>query len=467
MKFYPASPAERPGSARARPAFVDDPAFVQFLNALPVAAALVERDGRIRLVNLGFERLMATSRADLVGTDLSRLQRQAGEGLREAVIALSRLQRYRGEIVTPAMSRATLTLSILRAGDGPPYGGLLVVQPQGDAAPPGRAGAGFRLAAAAPGGADLVFEGEYATLRQRARRAVEAGMALLLSGETGTGKTTLVQALFGADPQRPLVHVACRHLTERNFDHEMFGIGAHGGAGPGDGGHAGRADGGILFLDGVDELAPPLQARLLAFLEAPFLPAAPGRARRRIGMSLVAALTTTEGETGQPTLRDDLRHRLGAVRLHLPPLRDEPAMREALMRPILARLAAQRGRPLELSAGFLARAREYDYPGNIRELENVLGHAALVAGDQATAEHFTMAVPPPDPRRFRRRQDGAARQDTLRRQVREFEEWVIGSTLAAHPSKRSAARALGIDVATLIRKTSRNDRQTDEEETTP
>ncbi len=451
MKFYPTQSADRPGAFRTRPVFIDDPAFGLFLNALPDAVALVERDGRIRMINLAFERLVAISRADLLGTDLSRLARNCGEIMRDTAAALARLQRYQGEFTAPSGKPATLGLSLLRSGDGPPYAGLLVLREEGA----GRAGPGreFRLAAGKAGTGDLVFEGEYGTVLEQARKAVAAGLATLILGETGTGKTALITHLLGGDPQRPLVHVPCRQLTEENFDREMLGVLPAAGDKGWSRGYAPRADGGTLFVDGVDDLSPGLQARMLAMLEAP---GDAGARSRKMALVATASRPLDEPASDAPPLRADLRFRLSGITLHLPALRDAPAMLEALTQAFLSRVNARRDPPLRLSPDFMARMQAHDFPGNIRELENIIGQAGIQAGALASAEHFTAPSSPPDPARYLRRPGGNRTDASLKEQVQSFEDRVIASTLARHRSKRSAARALGIDVATLIRKTSRN-----------
>lgn len=457
MKFYPSQPAERHGAFRTRPIFVDDPAFALFLNALPDAVAFVERDGRIRMINLAFERLMATSRANLLGADLSRLARNCGAIMRDAGAALARLQRYQGEFTAPSGKPVALALTLLRSGDGPPYAGLLVLR---EKAVMGGLGEDreFRFISGKAESGDLIFEGEYKVVLEQTRKAVASGLATLILGETGTGKTALITHLLGNDPTVPLVHVPCRQLTEQNFDRDMFGALPASGNEAWSRGYVAQAEGGTLFLDGVDDLSPALQTRILALLEAPGAYRSPGPTVRSPTMALVATASRPLDDRGPdlPLFRAELRFRLSGVTLRLPSLRDEPAMLEALMQRFLSRLNARRDRPLSLSPSFTNRARTHDFPGNIRELDSLIGQAGILAETVATAEHFATHLSPPDPAAYLRGRGAANTGASLKEQVQSFEEWVIASELAHHRSKRSAARALGIDVATLIRKTSRS-----------
>ncbi|MFG6083481.1 sigma 54-interacting transcriptional regulator [Paracoccus litorisediminis] len=440
MKFYAPHPASK-GGTRARPAFIDGPEFALFLNGLPDATAFLELDGRIRLVNVAFERLLATGRAGLLGTDLTRHGRNGEDLLLGAATALARLQRFEGRGAIAGQPNTRAMLQVLRSGEGTPYGALLVLTPPERGTAP--LGGTFRfLTEQNPPDAGPVLSPAHASAEARALRALTQASPLLVTGETGTGKTAFIRRIAGADPDRPLVHVACTSLTEANFTAEMQGQDhAPGGR------RAGlieAASGGTLCLDHVEDLTLPLQARLLALLDADsFRPFADGGTVRLV----TATVVDLSALVAKGAFRADLFHRIAAVRVTLPALRDEPDMIPALTQRIMARINLHRHPPLSLSPAFTQLLLGHDYPGNIRELENILAHAATTSGAQATAEDFTT---PPRPAAMAR----PAGTD-LRSQVQAFEEGLIADALASHRSKRSAAKALGIDVATLIRKTGR------------
>jgi transcriptional regulator with PAS, ATPase and Fis domain len=143
----------------------------------------------------------------------------------------------------------------------------------------------------------------------------------------------------------------------------------------------------------------------------------------------------------------------------LPPLRGNTAVIEAMLDHHLAALNVGRKPALRLSREFRDRARMHQYPGNIRELINILERAAASASELASAEHFI------GPSVVSARVTPTARQvsplpsDTrsanFKDLVQEFETWVLEKSIAENGSKRSAAKALGIDIATLVRKTKR------------
>ncbi|MTH79749.1 sigma-54-dependent Fis family transcriptional regulator [Paracoccus aestuariivivens] len=434
MKFYSPS-APKNGNGRARPAFIDGSEFALFLNGLPNATAFLELDGRIRLVNVAFERLLSISRAGLLGTDLTRYGRTGDDLLQGVATALTRLQRFEGRGKVAGQANVSGMLSILRSAEGTPYGALLVLTPADLAT--GNSGGTFRFLAEerAAIGSDHVASPAHTDAERRARKALAEGFPLLVAGETGTGKTAFIRRLAGSASDRPLVHVICGSLTEANFTTEMLG----------QDGPTGRRQGlveaaskGTLFLDHIDDLAPALQARLLAVLEnAPEL----GGAR------LVSAASCDLGAlVAKGGFRADLFYRIAAVKVTLPSLRDEPDMISALTDGLLARINRRRSPALSLSPAFRQQLLNYDFPGNIRELENILAHASASAERQATSEDFV--TPPGLPIQP---SDG-----DLRSQVQSFEDAVIREALSHHKSKRSAAKALGIDVATLIRKTGRS-----------
>ncbi|ATN36767.1 hypothetical protein ACO34A_23550 (plasmid) [Rhizobium sp. ACO-34A] len=137
-------------------------------------------------------------------------------------------------------------------------------------------------------------------------------------------------------------------------------------------------------------------------------------------------------------------------------------MIDALIEHHLRTLNLGRKPQLRLSAEFLAKLRAHSYPGNVREMANILERVAAVADDVARAEHFVAPMPAPDLRAPASRHAAAAMQEPeeasatrFKDLVQEFETWVLEKSIAENGSKRSAAKALGIDIATLVRKTKR------------
>jgi len=435
MRFYRGEAT--PQGSRGRPGFFDDPAFPSFINGLTDGAALVELDGRIRLVNAAMERLLRATRADLLGADLARHLRGAGRLAAELSEGLIRLRRTEAAGTLASGRAVSAHLSILRFDDEP-YAALLILREAG--AHPAQGAPQFRLARDLAPKAPHLSSPARALVAQQLEAALAQGMAVHLHGETGTGKTDLVQRVCGAHGL-PVVSIACAALHEGNFAAELFGTAPGPGETSGRIGQIEAAAGGTLVLDGIDHLQPALAGRMLAAIDTVQV----SRTTRLVSTAcrpLWEACTTG-------ALPQEIYFRLAGMSLALPPLREEPLFLAALREAWLAEINRDRAKPLALSAAFSQALAARPLQGNIRELIQLLRHAAVVAEDIAQPE----ALPPV------LRATTAPAADAglpLKDLVREFEIRTIENSVADHGSKRSAAKALGIDVATLIRKMNRS-----------
>ena len=262
-----------------------------------------------------------------------------------------------------------------------------------------------RLAA----GFDADMVGESPRMREvyrLLRRAAATDSTVLLRGESGTGKELAARALHRASPRagRPFVAVNCATLSETLLESELFGHerGAFTGAVARKTGKVEVADTGTLFLDEVGEIPPPLQAKLLRFLQEREFERLGSTRTIRVNVRVVAATNRDlEKMIREGTFREDLYYRLNVITLHLPPLRER---REDI--PLLAsHFAALTSRHLGRAvAGFTPEARaclqRYDWPGNVRELANaveraiVLGEGDLIRPEDLP-ETLLDAGPPP------------------------------------------------------------------------
>lgn len=465
MKFYGLDTTARAG--RTRPVFFDDPAFASFLEGLPEGAALIELDGRIRLVNSALERLLRLGRADLVGTDLARHLRGADPEL--GAIAQSLLQLRRTEATGRLGSgrQVAARLSILRTA-GEAYGALFTLReaagaPAGSTARTGQ----FRFAREA-GAAPLYLESpKRRALAEALRAGLAQGLRIALSGPTGVGKTTLLRRVAGAQGGA-VAHLACAALTSETFERELFGAGAEA---PG---AFAAAQGGALILDGLDDLAPALQPRLAAALD-----------REEAGgfALLSAARRPLEELLATGALSEGLYHRLAGLAGALAPLADDLELLDPLAEAIVAQRARARGEGPGLSAAARKALRTRVWAGNLRELATALGCAALAAeaagAPRIEPAHLPPEAPPapapgqpaaypaaypaPFPAPAAGRAGPLPEDMSLRALVQAFESRVIEISVAQNGSKRSAAKALGIDIATLVRKTKRERSPTNKE----
>ena len=214
--------------------------------------------------------------------------------------------------------------------------------------------------------------------------------AVLVRGETGTGKELAARALHTQGPRvtGPFVPLNCGAIPEGLFESELFGHvkGAFTGATRVHTGAFARAHGGTLFLDEIAELPLPLQAKLLRVLETRRVSPVGGEAEVAIDVRVVAAThQPLEALVAAGRFRGDLYHRLGALEIDLPALRQRRADIPPLLEHFAGELAVELGRPVALTAAAVAAATAHDWPGNIRELRNAVLRAAAACDGPLTA----------------------------------------------------------------------------------
>ncbi|MEW5848427.1 MAG: sigma 54-interacting transcriptional regulator [Myxococcota bacterium] len=220
---------------------------------------------------------------------------------------------------------------------------------------------------------------------ERARLVAETNTPVLLLGETGTGKERWARAIhhWSRRGDAPFVPVNCAAIPSSLLESELFGHvrGAFSGATRDRLGRFQMANGGTLFLDEVGELPLDMQSKLLRVLQEGELDPVGAERAVRVDVRVIAAThVDLERATRERTFRSDLYFRLNVFPLHLIPLRERPEDVETLAQALLAEQAQRTGRAgLTLSSAAVARLKAYSWPGNIRELSNVLERAAILA----------------------------------------------------------------------------------------
>jgi two-component system NtrC family response regulator len=211
--------------------------------------------------------------------------------------------------------------------------------------------------------------------------------AILLTGETGTGKDLVANYIHAAMPQRsgPFVALNCSAVPRELFESELFGHqrGAFSGATADKPGLFETADGGTLFLDEVGDLPAELQPKLLRALETRTVRRVGETRSRAFDLLLIAATNRDlEGQVAAGKFRQDLYYRLKVVTIDLPPLRDRAEDVTLLATYFLNQLAIKYGVPgLKLSDAAMETLNQYSWPGNVRELQHALESATLtIAG---------------------------------------------------------------------------------------
>jgi Nif-specific regulatory protein len=279
---------------------------------------------------------------------------------------------------------------------------------------------------------------------------------VFIHGESGTGKELVARALHahGDRKQAPFLAENCAALPETLLESELFGHarGAFTGA---DRDHRGlfeQAHGGTLFLDEIGEMTPGVQARLLRVLQEGEVRPLGSEQRRRVDVRIIAATNRDPQEAverGQ--LREDLFYRLAGVRIEIPPLRERREDVPLLFARFVERASSREDTvPLRIDPRIWKPLLKYDWPGNIRELQNEAERLALLSRE-------TGAITPVELERF-----GCAaltplplldERDARVEQLAETEKTAILRALRASTGNRDrAARLLGISRATLFRK---------------
>jgi DNA-binding NtrC family response regulator len=221
-----------------------------------------------------------------------------------------------------------------------------------------------------------------------AQQVAPSESSLLLQGETGTGKEHLARAIHQSSTRSagPFVPLHCAALSEGLLESELFGHveGAFTGASRSRRGYFELADGGTIFLDEIGELSQTLQVKLLRVLQERSIQPVGGESVRPISVRFMAATNRNlVQEVQEGRFRDDLYYRLSVVSLELPPLRERREDIEQIAKHFLrTHVEAIHRQIKELSSESLEAVLAYDWPGNIRELMNVLERAVLLSTSQ-------------------------------------------------------------------------------------
>jgi DNA-binding NtrC family response regulator len=278
-----------------------------------------------------------------------------------------------------------------------------------------------------------------------ARTVAPTDSTALITGETGTGKELIARAIhhWSGRSSQAFVAVNCAALAESLLESELFGHekGAFTGAVAQRRGRFELAHGGTLFLDEVGEMSPALQAKLLRVLQDGTLERVGGTKTVTVDVRVIAATNRDLAQmVGARAFREDLFYRLSVFPIHLPPLRERPSDIPSLAEHILRQVTRRLGKRITgFSKEAVSLLREYGWPGNIRELQNVVERAVILCQEERILPaHLNLGPASPA--------SAAAGPKTLK----ELERDAILSALAAcHGNRRDAAKQLGIGLRTL------------------
>ncbi len=240
--------------------------------------------------------------------------------------------------------------------------------------------------------------GEGETMRrvlEEARRAAEASVSVLITGETGTGKEVLARFIHKSGPRadKPFVPINCAAVPDTMLESELFGYeaGAFTGATKRKQGLVEVADGGVLFLDEISSMPVDMQAKLLRMLEEREVRRMGGVKWLPVDIQVIAASNRDlKAMIAEGKFREDLYYRLKVLDLHLPPLRERREDIPVLVGFFVRQLAPRMGKQVhDVPPRALEALTAYDWPGNIRELRNAIERALLFCdGDTLELKHL-------------------------------------------------------------------------------
>ncbi len=220
---------------------------------------------------------------------------------------------------------------------------------------------------------------------------------VLISGESGTGKELVARDIHTQSERsdKPFVAVNCGAIPENLLESELFGYvkGAFTGAVQNKEGLFEAADGGTLFLDEIGELSHPLQVKLLRVIQERTIRRVGGTSDQAVDVRIVSATNRNlSDEVSAGRFREDLYYRLNVIQIAVPPLRERRSDIPLLVTHFMQKFSEELGRPVRsVSDGVMGKLMAYDFPGNVRELENLVERAVALSRD----EHIGVDALPP------------------------------------------------------------------------
>ncbi|MBN1441720.1 MAG: sigma 54-interacting transcriptional regulator [Planctomycetes bacterium] len=411
--------------------------------------------------------------SEAVEASLSVVESAAAEGQAVLSAAAASDDRFRGqESIVRADIRSAMALPILVEGR---LGGVVYVDRRGEKPPLDEDALQFLRAAGEPLAGVLQKLEEQGRLAEENRnllrslteshriigqspamlevldfiqRAAPTSMTVLIQGETGTGKEIVATAIHYGSPRRgrPFVALNCAALPESLVESELFGHerGAFTGAVKRKKGRFELADTGTIFLDEVSELSLACQAKLLRLLEERSLERVGGTETVSVDVRIIAATNRDLLEAvGEGKFREDLFYRLSVLQVSIPPLRERAEDIPPLAEHFLARACAG-GRPKKLSRSAAKKLLEYEWPGNVRQLRNVI-ESATVLGRGEEIKPADLVLPAPARGSAGEKWEPISLQELEKRHVLKVLQHTRGN-------KKKAAEILGIERCTLYSK---------------
>ena len=306
------------------------------------------------------------------------------------------------------------------------------------------------------GGRPLVYRSEaMESVMTLVRTVAQTDVTVLITGESGTGKELIANELYqnSARRDKPFIKVNCAAIPAELLESELFGYEEGAFTGARRSGKAGMfelADTGVILLDEIGDMPLPLQTKLLRVLQQRELMRVGASRPVKLDLRVIASTNRDlREEVRQGRFREDLYYRLNVVPIDLKPLRERPADIPPLADEFCRSFSKKYGRDMRVSPEGVQLLMEYPWPGNIRELENLIERIVVTnaSARAITRAHVQAALssngsfnPGPLPR------------GTLKQQVSAYEREIVRHAVEREGSIRRAAKALGVDHSTLVKK---------------
>lgn len=306
------------------------------------------------------------------------------------------------------------------------------------------------------GGKELIYRSEaMESVMELARTVAQTDVTVLITGESGTGKELIANELYqnSARRDKPFIKVNCAAIPAELLESELFGYEEGAFTGARRSGRAGMfelADTGVILLDEIGDMPLALQTKLLRVLQQRELIRVGGSRPVKLDLRVIAATNKDlREEVYQGRFREDLYYRLNVVPIELKPLRERRADIPILAQHFCRGFCKKYGRVMSISPEAIELLTQYPWPGNIRELENLVERIVVTnAGDgTVTREQVRSALssngsfPGESPA-----------PGSLKQQVSAYEQGLILQAVEREGSIRRAAKALGVDHSTLVKK---------------
>ena len=280
-----------------------------------------------------------------------------------------------------------------------------------------------------------------------AGRVANSNATILIQGESGTGKELIARLIHTLSPrsEKPMITINCAALPENLLESELFGHekGTFTGASQRRIGRFEEADGGTLFLDEIGDLSPPVQVKLLRFLQEREFQRLGGNRTIRSDVRVISATNQDlETKVKEGTFREDLFYRLNVVAVDIPPLRERKEDLSPLIDHFLKHFANENRKRIDsISPQSKDLLLKYDYPGNVRELENIIERAVVITRESVISDAdlpFSLNSPRAD-------QEGIMIRGTMKESVEALERQMIRKAMQETSNHQTrAAGLLGI-----------------------